>query len=91
MCDRDTVCDVIQILVTTENVPNLGFEVGGELLKRELNKRLIYECRCDERLKPKVKEFTRLTIHRVVWGLLTSFRLYFSSINLVFIFRCWNT
>ena len=29
-------------------------------IKRELNKRLIHECRCDERLQTKTKEFTRL-------------------------------
>jgi len=29
-------------------------------IKREIKIRPIYECRCDERLKTKVKEFTRL-------------------------------
>jgi hypothetical protein len=29
-------------------------------IKRELKKRCIYECRCDERLQTKTKEFTRL-------------------------------
>ncbi len=32
-----------------------------ESIKRELKTRLIYECRCDERLKTKVEESTRLT------------------------------
>jgi hypothetical protein len=32
-----------------------------ESIKRELKKRPIYDCRCDERLKTKVLEFTRLT------------------------------
>jgi hypothetical protein len=32
-----------------------------ESIKRELKKRCIYECRCDERLQTKTKEFTRLT------------------------------
>jgi hypothetical protein len=32
-----------------------------ESIKRELKKRPIYDCRCDERLKTKVLEFARLT------------------------------
>jgi hypothetical protein len=32
-----------------------------ESIKRELNIRCIYECRCDERLQSKTKEFTCLT------------------------------
>jgi len=32
-----------------------------ESVKRELKRRLIYECRCDERLKTKTEESTRLT------------------------------
>ena len=32
-----------------------------ESIKRELQTRPIYECRCDERLKTKVEESTRLT------------------------------
>jgi hypothetical protein len=32
-----------------------------EYIKRELKIRCIYECRCDERLQTKTKEFTRLT------------------------------
>ena len=32
-----------------------------ELIKRELKRRLIYEYRCDERLKIKTEESTRLT------------------------------
>jgi len=31
-----------------------------ESMKRELKTRPIYECRCDERLKTKVEESTRL-------------------------------
>jgi hypothetical protein len=31
-----------------------------ETIKGELNRRLIYECRCDERLKTKPEEFTLL-------------------------------
>jgi hypothetical protein len=40
-------------------IPGSGF-VYYESIKRELKIRPIYECRCDERLKTKVKEFTRL-------------------------------
>jgi hypothetical protein len=36
------------------------FVVYYESMKRELKIRPIYECRCDERLKTKTKEFTRL-------------------------------
>jgi hypothetical protein len=32
-----------------------------ESIKRELKTRPIYECRCDERLKTKAQESTRLT------------------------------
>ena len=32
-----------------------------ESIKRELKIKSIYECRCDERLQTKTKEFTRLT------------------------------
>ena len=31
-----------------------------ESIKRDLKTKLIYECRCDERLKTKVEESTRL-------------------------------
>jgi len=31
-----------------------------ESIKREVKRRPIYECRCDERLQTKAKEFTRL-------------------------------
>jgi hypothetical protein len=36
----------------------LYYEEGGQ---RDLNTRLIYECRCDERLKAKTERSTRLT------------------------------
>ena len=36
------------------------FEVYYESIKREPKIRGIYECRCDERLQTKSKEFTRL-------------------------------
>jgi hypothetical protein len=32
-----------------------------ESIKRELKRRLIYEYRCDEKLKPKTEESTRFT------------------------------
>jgi hypothetical protein len=37
-----------------------------ETIKQELNRRLIYECRCDERLKAKVEGFTHLGTCRTV-------------------------
>ena len=37
------------------------FVVYYESIKRELQIRPIYECRCDERLQTKTKEFTRLS------------------------------
>jgi hypothetical protein len=36
-------------------------EVYYESIKRELKRRPIYECRCDERLKPKSERSTLLT------------------------------
>ncbi len=39
-------------------VLGLGFFVYYETLKRELNKSLIYECLCDERLKGKGEIYT---------------------------------
>ena len=40
--------------------------VHYETIIRELNKRLIYECRCDERLKNRVEESTHLTCTQLV-------------------------
>ncbi len=37
-----------------------GFFVHYEEIKQELHRRLICECRCDDRLKPKVEGSTRL-------------------------------
>ena len=34
--------------------------VSYDSIKRKLNRRLIYECRCDERLKAKAEGSTRL-------------------------------
>jgi hypothetical protein len=38
-----------------------------ETIKRNLNRRLVYECRCDERLKDKTDGSTRLTKHLVFY------------------------
>jgi hypothetical protein len=38
----------------------MGVVVYYETIKRELNRTLIYECRCDERLKAKAEGSTRL-------------------------------
>ena len=37
-----------------------SFFVHYESIKRQLKIRCIYECRCDERLRTKTKEFTHL-------------------------------
>jgi len=43
-----------------------NFFVYYESIKRELKTRSIYECRCDERLQTKTKEFTRLSYSGLV-------------------------
>ena len=43
--------------------------VYHESIKREVQIRPIYECQCDERLKTKAKEFTRLTYTGLIGGL----------------------
>ena len=43
-----------------ESISRIQFEVYYESIKREPKIRGIYECRCDERLQTKTKEFTRL-------------------------------
>jgi hypothetical protein len=40
-----------------------------ESIKRELKIKPIYECRCDDRLKTKTEEFTRLTYTGFLGGL----------------------
>ena len=42
------------------------FITFSESLKRELKTKPMYECRCDERLKTRVEESTRLTCTRLV-------------------------
>jgi hypothetical protein len=48
-------------------------------MKRELKTRPIHECRCDERLKSKVEESTRLANTGLFVCLLHSFLLFFFS------------
>ena len=38
-------------------------------MKRDLNRKLIHECRCDERLKVKTEKSTRLTYTGLSGGL----------------------
>jgi hypothetical protein len=45
------------------------FCVYYQAIKRELNIRLTYECRCDERLKAKAEGSTRLTYTGLCGGL----------------------
>jgi hypothetical protein len=42
------------------NPEDVVFCFNHESINRELKIRPIYECRCDERLQTKTKEFTRL-------------------------------
>jgi hypothetical protein len=48
---------------------NMKVHVYYESIKRELQIRPIYECRCDDRLQTKVQEFTRLTYTGFLGGL----------------------
>jgi hypothetical protein len=52
---------VTSIFKVIRTVPVLYVVVYCESIKRELKRRLIYEYRCDERLKTKNEESTRLT------------------------------
>ena len=47
----------------------MSFFVYYESIKREIKIRCIYECRCDERLQTKTKEFTRLAYTGLLGGL----------------------
>ena len=49
------------LVISIVNKNKLLLVVYFETIKRELNKRLIYECRCDERLKVKPERSSRLT------------------------------
>ena len=44
-----------------QNPASLEIVVYYESMKRELKIKPIYECRCDERLQTKTKEFTHLS------------------------------
>ena len=48
------------LVVELEHLKDEDIFVYYESIKRELKIRCIYECRCDERLQTKTKEFTRL-------------------------------
>ena len=52
---RDEVQRKVQTVVQ-KDIGDVTVFVYYETIKRELNRRLIYECRCDERLKAKVME-----------------------------------
>ena len=54
-----------------------------ESIKRELKTRPIYECRCDERLKSKTEESTRLT-YTVFLGELEHLKIKTRFINEMF-------
>ena len=51
-------------VTNTEQLVFLDF-VYYESIKRELKTKLIYECRCDETLKTKVEESTRLCVAKI--------------------------
>ncbi len=52
----------MKIYVCEKIIDPSGFKfVYYQSIKRELKTRPIYECRCDERLKTKTEESTRLT------------------------------
>jgi hypothetical protein len=53
---RFTCVDVSDVIV----IPDLSLFVHYESMKRQLKRRLIYEYRCDERLKTKTEESTLL-------------------------------
>jgi hypothetical protein len=59
------------ILVLMQFFPNYRITLTAHIvsMKQELNRRLIYECRCDERLKPKSEGSTRLTYTGLSGGL----------------------
>jgi hypothetical protein len=46
-----------------------------ESINRELKIRTMYECRCDERLQTKVKEFTLLTYTGFLRGVMKDYKL----------------
>jgi hypothetical protein len=54
------VTPIVEDLARIKPTDPLRFRVYCESIKREPKIRGIYECRCDERLQTKLKEFTRL-------------------------------
>jgi hypothetical protein len=64
-CADEKVCEKLPKTIVYEfgNLLCRGchYLVYYESIKRELKIKPIYECRCDERLKTKVEESTRLT------------------------------
>ena len=60
--------EVLSLLSHTLTYVSLVFEntesINAESIKRELHKRLMFECRCDARLKAKAEGSTRLTYTR---------------------------
>jgi hypothetical protein len=59
-CEVQRVCNVFRVFIDC---------VYYETIKRELNRSLIYECRCDERLKAKAEGSTRLVYTGLCGGL----------------------
>ncbi len=55
------MCVYVSLRQNTDEKKNLQVFVYYESIKWDLNIKLISECRCDERLKTKVEESTRLT------------------------------
>ncbi len=47
-------------VITGTNCPHDKKSVGMCVIKREINRIIMYECRCDERLKDKPERSTRL-------------------------------
>jgi len=58
---------LVRMLTTRDYDGEYWFLVYYESIKGELKIRPIYECRCDERLQTKAKEFTRLTYTEKYW------------------------
>ena len=68
MKDEELKLEEIEASHTLGGTRNLsrGVVVYYESMKRELKTEPIYECRCDERLKSRVEESTRLTCTHLV-------------------------
>ena len=65
--------------VSEEGVNGNLLFVYYESIKRELNKRLIFECRCDAGLKAKAEGSTHLAYTR--WSSLVRIVVYYESLN----------